>query len=239
MKKVMKAVAAIMLMTAAVFVAGCTKSDDPINGGNNNGGNGGGDNGGLNGHTYVDLGLPSGTLWATTNVGADAVFERGACFAWAETESKDVFNGSTYKYMYEGKMTKYNLNDGLLTLLSSDDAATVNWGSGWRTPTYLEWDELMYYCTWERSEYNGVKGVRFTAPNGVGLFLPSNIDYWTSTLHSRSIPNSRDSFQFAWAFAFDYYGGDYGSNGTIRDIVLSDNVHKRFEGLAVRPVRAR
>ena len=66
MKKVMKAVAALMLMTAVVFAAGCNKPDEPNNGGNNNGGNN--SDGNINGYAYVDLGLPSGNLWATCNV---------------------------------------------------------------------------------------------------------------------------------------------------------------------------
>ena len=78
MKKLMKAVAALMLMTAVV---GCTKPDGSNNGGDNNDGT-------INGHAYVDLGLPSGTLWATCNVGATIPEEYGNYFAWGETSPK-------------------------------------------------------------------------------------------------------------------------------------------------------
>jgi len=56
----MKAVAALMLTAVVFLTAGCNKSDDPNNEGNNNGGDWGS-------HDYVNLGLPSGTLWATCN----------------------------------------------------------------------------------------------------------------------------------------------------------------------------
>ena len=80
MKNFTKALAAIMLMTAVVFSTGCKPEAEPVNnteingGGNDNGGddNGGGNNGNvIDGHDYVDLGLPSGILWATCNVSAD------------------------------------------------------------------------------------------------------------------------------------------------------------------------
>ena len=89
----MKAIAAIMLTVAVVCAAGCTKPDDP-NDPNNGGNNGGGGNGGGNGggsHEYVDLGLPSGLLWATCNVGADSPEDYGDYFAWAETTTKSVY----------------------------------------------------------------------------------------------------------------------------------------------------
>ena len=100
-------------------------------------------------HDYVDLGLPSGTLWATYNVG--------------ETETKNVYNAETYKYgtakmgeydfLELDSLWKYNFGnehpgtiDNLSTLLPEDDAATANWGKEWRTPTYDELMELKERC---------------------------------------------------------------------------------------------
>lgn len=115
---------------------------------NSNGGGGGS-------HDYVDLGLPSGLLWATCNVGADNPEDYGDYFAWAETEPKSVYNWSTYKYCdggYYYKLTKYctrsdfgnnGFTDNLTVLLPEDDAATANWGNGWRMPTENEWRELI------------------------------------------------------------------------------------------------
>lgn len=126
---------------------------------------------------YVDLGLPSGTLWATCNIGATKPEEFGDYFAWGETETKEIYNWSTYKYAkaneegYFDSLTKYNFGehsegaiDSLSTLLPEDDVATVNWGSEWRMPTNDEQRELREECymVWTNS-YNGsdVSGVIF------------------------------------------------------------------------------
>ena len=97
MKKFLKTLAAITLSTAVIFSVGCKPEEDPINGGGDNGDNGSG----LDSHVYVDLGLPSGTLWATCNVGANAPEECGYYFAWGETEFKDSYSWSNYKYCYQ------------------------------------------------------------------------------------------------------------------------------------------
>ena len=104
-------------------------------------------------YVYVDLGLPSGLLWATCNVGADNPEDYGDYFAWGETQPKDTYNWSTYQYCNGSynTLTKYCSNssfgyngftDDLTTLLPEDDAATANWGSHWRMPTEEEWQEL-------------------------------------------------------------------------------------------------
>ena len=161
------------------------------------------------GHYYVDLGLPSGTLWATCNIGADASEEYGDYFAWGETQPKNYYSWGTYLYCNGGQsnLTKYCTNnnygyngfvDNLTTLLPEDDAATANWGVGWRMPTWEEWQELIDNTinTWVIQ--NGVNGRLFTASNGNSIFLPaagyiyddhlSNVgnwgDYWSSSLFS-------------------------------------------------------
>ncbi len=120
-------------------------------------------------HTYVDLGLPSGTLWATYNIGATKPEEYGDYFAWGETEPKEVYDWSTYKYAKASgawdldSLTKYNFGnyydgvvDSLSTLLPEDDAATANWGSEWRMPTIEEQRELIEECYWVWTNgYNG------------------------------------------------------------------------------------
>ena len=102
MNRFVKALAAVMLMTMVVITVGC-KPDEESN-----------DNGGGNGnntvtHEYVDLGLPSGTLWATCNVGADTPEGYGYYFAWGETQQKEAYNWSTYKYSHGNSdlLTKY------------------------------------------------------------------------------------------------------------------------------------
>ncbi|MBR1809330.1 MAG: hypothetical protein IJ776_08085 [Paludibacteraceae bacterium] len=131
-----------------------------------------------NGHEYVDLGLS--VNWATTNVGATAPEDYGWYICWAETAEKDNYDWKTYKYGKSTRsLTKYNTSkdcgpvvDSLLTLEPEDDAATVNWGGRWRTPTKAEWLELIDNCKWQTGKLNDVKGFYFTAPNGNSIFLP-------------------------------------------------------------------
>ena len=150
------------------------------------------------GHAYVDLGLPSGLLWATCNVGADTPEDYGYYFAWGETQPKSDYSWSTYQYGDGSTFTKYTGSDGLTTLLPEDDAATANWGSGWRMPTQAEWQELLNYTTHIWTTQNGVTGRLFTATNGNSLFLPAAGyrggtslysagtygDYWSSSLRT-------------------------------------------------------
>ena len=142
------------------------------------------------GHEYIDLGLPSGTLWATCNVGANSPEENGDYFAWGETQPKHVYNWETYK-LCEGdfrSMTKYCTElyygtiDNKTTLELSDDAANVNWGGSWRMPTYEEFDELRTECTWKWTTKKGVAGRKVTGPSGNSIFLPATGSYKESSL---------------------------------------------------------
>lgn len=127
----------------------------------------------LNGHTFVDLGLPSGTLWATCNVGATTPEEDGDCFAWGETEPKDEYTKGNYKYQ-----------DEIDILPASADAATVNWGEGWRMPTPKEFLELGW-CEWT---WMG-KGYKLTGPNGNSIYLPGKRGVYWSCWSSSPIGN--------------------------------------------------
>ncbi len=137
-----------------------------------------------NGHEWVDLGLPSGTLWATCNVGAETPEGYGDYFAWGETQSKNTYNASTYHYCMgkDSTYTKYCCNsmygndgftDTLAYLLPEDDAATAIWGSDWQTPSKEQWDELLDNTTNKWTAQNGVNGLLFTGKNGQVLFLPA------------------------------------------------------------------
>ena len=152
-------------------------------------------------HEYVDLGLPSGTLWATCNVGANAPEEYGDYFSWGETTPKDCYDWSTYKWLYyDGNggwhMKKYFSGDGKTELDPSDDAAYVNWGLEARMPSLEQIEELRNFCSWHWTTRKGVNGQLGTGPNGNTIFLPaagycedehlggvgSNGDYWSRTL---------------------------------------------------------
>ena len=136
---------------------------------------------------YVDLGLPTGTLWATCNVGAESPEEYGEYFAWGETEPKGNYNWDSYKFCMgmSNTITKYctdgsysldGFTDGLTELLPEDDAATANWGSDWQTPSIDQWQELydVNYTTAEWIWQNGVRGSKITSnTNGKSIFLPA------------------------------------------------------------------
>ena len=146
----------------------------------------------INNHsTYVDLGLPSGTLWATCNVGASSPEDYGDYFAWGETtgykDGKTTFDWSTYKWCNGNwdNLTKYCRNgsygnngfhDGLKVLEPADDAAYVNWGGVWRMPSFGQFQELINseYTTTTWTTQNGVNGRLITSKqNGNSVFLPA------------------------------------------------------------------
>lgn len=139
---------------------------------------------------WIDLGLPSGLLWASCNLGANTPTEYGNYYAWGETQPKSSYNNSNHIYYqrYESGIwvyIKYNPSDSLTTLEPMDDAATANLGNGARTPTKAEWEELYHNCTikyiWyenrnnddDNNPYSYIHGHFFTGPNGNSIFLPS------------------------------------------------------------------
>ena len=237
-----------MVAFAAMLTVGAVSCGKDDNGSGNGGNTGGGFNPGGGGNTtaeWVDLGLPSGLLWATCNLGANSPEEYGNYYAWGGTQPKEVYNWSTYKYctVYGAgnleTLTKYNTSsdygtpDNLTTLQAADDAATAALGSGARTPTKEEWQELLNNTTVKWTTVNGVNGRKFTSTaNGNTLFLPaaggrygselrsagSNGGYWSSSLYE-SNPGR------AWGFYF--YSDDQG---------MGDG--SRYGGLSVRPVRS-
>ena len=193
----------------------------------------------LNGHSWVDLGLPSGTKWATCNLGATSPEDYGDYFAWGETAPKEEYTEETYIY-FNGtvddnyQITKYCNNadngyngftDNLTTLEASDDAATVNWGSGWRMPTKEEMQELLDNCT----IHNDSDGCLFTGPNGNSIFLPAAgaysypygddngynggfVTYWSNSLYMPNLldPDSDPGYypHAAWQLYYDSHFGD-------------------------------
>ena len=229
----------MVVILLGVGLQSCNRED-------NNGDNSGGNNGGNSSVVWVDLGLPSGLLWADRNVGAQNSEDYGNYYAWGETAPKEIYDWSTYAYgnSYD-QLTKYcnesdyglnGFTDNLTTLEASDDAATVNLGGGARTPTEDEWEELIDHTTSIWIIRNGVNGRLLTAANGKSLFLPaagyrdgsSLYDageygfYWSSTLYT-AIP------LYAWDFYFasGHQDMDYGSG-----------YNYRYDGFSVRAVRA-
>ena len=188
-----------LLFTALLCTTSCKPDDDGPTGDDTN-----------VTHDYVDLGLPSGILWATCNVGATVPEGLGDAFAWGETSAKDDYSWGSYAYCEgsDSTLTKYcsvstqgysDYTDALPSLEAADDAAAVRWGDDWRTPSQTEWQELIYNCAWEWTTLNGVEGFTVTSKaNGNTLFLPaagrhSGADgygegshgfYWSATLYN-------------------------------------------------------
>ena len=128
---------------------------------------------------YVDLGLPSGNLWAECNLGASSPEAYGDYYAWGEVKPKQVYTYPNHKWYKEGApslgFTKYNNEDGKLTLEDEDDAVIQKLGNGWRTPTLADFRELtnQKYTTIEKTTLNGVAGYQITSKkNKKSIFIP-------------------------------------------------------------------
>ena len=183
MKKSIRLFTTLMVCMAMTLCVSCKKDSAEPSGGNTGGGTGGY---GIGIHEYVDLGLPSGLLWATYNVGADKPEDYGDYFAWGETEVKSAYNWNTYKW-YNGDwdiLTKYCISssygtvDNKTVLDIEDDAAYVNWGEGWCMPTCEEVQGLKNTCTWTWTTQGGKDGYRVTGRNGNSVFLPRLLLRW-------------------------------------------------------------
>ena len=179
--------------------------------------------GSKSGHDWVDLGLPSGIKWATSNVGASRPEEYGDYFAWGETREKSIYDFDNSVAF--GK----NISD--IKGDSRYDAARANWGGSWRLPTKAELEELEENCTWSWTTQGGKQGCKVTGPNGNSIFLPAagfrcgtslglageRGDYWSST------PNASDA-NSACCLRF---------NSSIQHVGSSDHY---YYGRSVRPV---
>ena len=193
-----------------------------------------------NGYEYVDLGLPSGTLWATCNIGSSSPEDYGNYFAWGEIQTKSNYDWTTYKYAVgrDSTFTKYctntkfsynGYNDNLSVLQGSDDAARANCGNEWCTPTKEQWNELLENTTNQWIKQNGVFGRLFSARNGQTLFLPA-----AGCRRYREL-RSAGFYGFYWSSSLD------ASNGASGLYFVQNECHMgtgfRFFGFPIRPVR--
>ena len=192
---------------------------------------------------YVDLGLPSGNLWAECNLGASSPEAYGDYYAWGEVEPKQVYTNSNHKWYKEGApslgFTKYNNEDGKLSLEDEDDAVIQKLGNGWRTPTLADFRELtnQKLTTIEKTTLNGVAGYQITSKrNKKSIFIPfagfKNDKPQTREISSDEtvavcMTNQRriDNQVFnCWTFAFE-----------------QDRIRRygkrRYDGISIRPVK--
>ena len=195
---------------------------------------------------WVDLGLPSGTIWATRNVGASSPEDYGDYFAWGETE----YDLTTYKwwqggyydaegYWHDGGFTKYCTDgyygydgfvDNKTELDPSDDAACAHYPGG-RMPSVEQIQELVNSCTWQWTQRNGVNGQLVTGPNGNTIFLPAAGDCWDESL------NNAGSHGYYWSRTLypDYSGSAYYLYFNSWNVYWYD--YDRDLGFTVRAVR--
>lgn len=169
-----------------------------------------------NGHGWVDLGLPSGTKWATCNVGADAPEQYGSYFAWGETLSKSNYDWSTYFDTNDdgGTFVKYN-NGGKHELDDTDDVAAQAWGGAWKIPTFEQQEELTNNCYWVWTDTYNDKSV-----NGYIVYKAKKVEHKGVYVYDGNTPLSdydvaTDAHIFLPAAGFRYddilrYAGDYG-----------------------------
>ena len=195
------------------------------------------------GHEYVNLGLPSGTKWATMNIGANKFTDYGNYYAWGETNIKSTYNWDNYKY-YGGtsdyityKVTKYCTNskhgsvDNKKELVYSDDAATKEWGTKWQIPSISQWAELMDNCSWEWVRQDNVFGIMVVSRiNGKKLFLPAAGIYEKSSLKelgSRGVYQSR---------TLETSDNAYSQVAVFHSENWFDGITERYRGTVIRPV---
>lgn len=181
----------------------------------------------------VDLGLPSGTKWASYNVGAYAADDYGGYYSWGETDEKDSYYKSDYKFYDESNQSYLDIGESIIG--TEYDVATVRWGSSWHMPTREQIEELINNCTTIYGHTNkGIYGIQFTGPNGNKIFFPA-AGYKRESDFYR--PNSEGN----------YWSGDlmkWGSYVADDMCFILDISNKsasgyqtfRYEGISVRPV---
>lgn len=232
----------LVAVAAGLAFASCQKEESNSTAGN-------GSNNGQVPDGYVDLGLPSGLLWAKCNLGATYPEQYGDYYAWGEIETKSAYWWRSYKFCDGRKntFTKYcsisssgynGFTDYLTTLEAIDDAATQKLGSGARMPTADEWRELIDNTTAEWTTMNGVNGRKFTASNGKSLFLPAAGGRLDSDLFGVSDNYLYDVGKDGHYWSSSLYEGDPAFAWSFYLVGQRVSRYSRDNGLSVRPVRS-
>lgn len=193
-------------------------------------------------HEYVDLGLPSGTLWATCNVGASCPEECGDYFDWGEIAPKEEYTYENYKWWYYDEngyryISKYNTKsnfgpvDNKTELEPEDDAAYVNWGTLWRMPSLEQVVELVNSCSWQWTQKNGVIGHLLTGPNENTMFLPA------AGYYDGSSPEYVGTYGIYWSRSLYSYLPDRAFALYIDSQYTDSEDFSRYYGHVIRAVR--
>lgn len=197
----------------------------------------------------IDLGLPSGTLWACCNVDASFPEECGGYYAWGETKTKEIYDWNTYQYGHYLSPTNHHhtFGDdiGLDIAGTSYDAAKANWETPWTMPSIEQCEELAEYTTIVLCTHNGIQGTKFKGSNGNTIFLPragfyttegfrqekhSHGFFWSSTFIEDDLLDRDNPLAYAWAFGVGLYGRRNELLEARRD------VEPRANGLPIRAV---
>ena len=183
---------------------------------------------------FVDLGLS--VKWATMNVGASAPEEYGHYYAWGETEEKKSFSKGNYAYFDSQLMAYQDIGEDISG--TKYDAATANWGEGWRMPTMAEIQELVDFCEWTQARVNRVGGNRITGPNGNSIFIP-NAGYWQNSSRYFDDDYPEGSFGLFWSATIGSGKNEeaYIINCENGHGVVAYRYWYRHFGLPVRPVK--
>ena len=183
----------------------------------------------------VDLGLPSGTKWASFNLGASSPEEYGNYYAWGETEPKEEYSFATYKFGPDDALTKYNYDsargtvDNLFFLLPEDDAASVHLRGKWHIPSPSNYKELFQNCTVSFTTLNGVIGAKVeSTTNGNFIFFPS-----AGTIQKSRLWNSGIEELFYWTSVLGL-GNPPHYSLCVQGLGIGENT--RCDGLPIRPV---
>lgn len=180
----------------------------------------------------IDLGLPSGTKWASHNIGATAPEAAGSYFAWGETGEKSAFSWENYLYGRDDMDVDDIGKDIAGTVY---DVASQKWGGSWRLPTDAQMSELIQYCTTEWTTVGGVNCQKVTGPNGKFIILPAAGTYYGGKKDGTGVVG------YYWAsepfptgmYSYIYDGG---LNLYIGDDGIGQSGFERYAGCTVRPV---
>lgn len=186
----------------------------------------------IDGYEYIDLGLPSGLLWANQNIGAEKPEEYGDYFAWGMTEPVKLDN---YKWRDDNKYGDECAEVGFELV---DDAARQIWGGGWRVPLPEEIEELIAECEWTWTSINNVNGYKVKGSNGNSIFLPAagSFGIWGPNeelyLSVGEIGFYRGNFKQCQGYATKL------TRNQISASVNSESIFgNKTEGYSIRPVR--
>lgn len=186
--------------------------------------------GNVNGHDYVDLGLPSGKKWATCNVGASTPYREGDLFIWGnnEPQKKNLFPQAKVDQNFLREISGYSGNEKY-------DAATKIMGKAWRTPTIEELKELAQECKWHFVRASDFLGYRGVGPNGNSILLPCTSWYkyedpsqYHLFKHSAQFWSSELDIPIGYSAYILRFVKEYGESPTVYNPVYVDHYLQEY-----------